>query len=93
MGAELPADWTDSDKAFGAGALGIVVIGIADHSILFTPDGVDWSIQSMPEAMVQDGGGRRPPTVAVGERSVVVLSWSGDIEAPIPSLWVGTLEP
>jgi hypothetical protein len=92
MAAELPAEWSESDKAIGAGSLGIVVVGSRD-AILFTRNGVDWSIQPMPDEMARDGGGRRVTTVAVGDRSVVVLSWSEDWDRPIPSLWLGTLEP
>ena len=83
MAAELPANWTDSDKAIGAGSLGIVVV--SEDAILFTPNGVDWSIQPMPDEMARDGGGRRATTVAIGERfsGRPVVVWDVGCTSPV----------
>jgi hypothetical protein len=84
-------------RATGAGSLGIVALG-TDDTVLYSPDGIDWSIAPVPEEMVADADSRTMPTVAVGERSVVALVWRDDWrdemnESRSPSLWLGTLEP
>jgi hypothetical protein len=91
MAAEMPARSTNP-ASIGVGPLGLVSLRYGDRKILYSPDGVEWSIVPMPEAMAEDGGGRRAASVAVGERSVLVLSWSRD-EIPVPSLWLGSAEP
>jgi hypothetical protein len=48
----------------------------------------------MPAAMVTVGD--RGPTIAVGDRSVLYLTWSGHRgagEVSVPSLWVGSVAP
>ncbi len=99
MAAELPAGWTGE---FGSGPLGLVSVHSADDSVasgndkvLFTPNGVDWTIQPMSAEMgAAAGPGRTPSTnVAVGKDSVVVLLWRGRLESAVPSLWVGTTAP
>ena len=101
MAAELPAAWRQLESerpntSFGTGPLGLVTAAMDDPRILFTRDGVDWDIQPMPAQMAADQ--TRPqsygdPIVVVGDRSVLVVLWSGTQEAMIPSLWRGTLEP
>ena len=105
MAAEIRAASKQNDpglnSAFGTGPLGLVtVMSSDDQEILLTRDGVDWDIQPMPAAMAADQtldfGPSRPgdgPIVAVGDRSVLVVLWSGSREAKIPSLWRGTFEP
>lgn len=73
------------DTATGTGPLGAVMVSNDNQEILVTRDGVDWDIQSMPAEMAADRGGRERTTVAVGERSVLVLVGG--------SLWLGTLQP
>jgi len=91
MASELPAG-PDSSAAFGTGSLGLVSIR-DERGILFTPNGVHWSIEPMPAEMAEVDTPGPASTVAVGDRSVLVLSWAGTREAPIPSLWLGILEP
>ncbi len=82
------------DNAIGTGPLGAAMVSIDSQEILVTRDGVDWDIQPMPADMAADGGVRRQATVAVGERSVLVLLWAGALSADqVPSLWLGTPEP
>ncbi len=70
------------------------MVSIDNQEILVTRDGIDWDIQPMPAEMAADGVGRRRATVAVGERSVLVLMWAGALTADqVPSLWLGTPEP
>jgi hypothetical protein len=86
-------------RTTGAGPLGIVSLG-ADDSILYSPDGIGWSISPMPEGMPADDYGRTTPTIAVGVHSVVVLLWREEIGGSSisptwtrsPSLWIGTPE-
>ena len=80
------------DRAIGTGPLGAVMASI--DKILVTRDGADWDIQQMPAEMAAVSGGRLAPTVAVGERSVLIMFWSGSYEEGyVPSLWRGTPEP
>ena len=94
MAAELPAAWKQANEdntRFGSGPLGLVTLGIGDDpEILFTRDGVAWDIQAMPAQMEADLGF---PDVIVGDRSVLVVTSSGLLDAGIPSLWLGTPEP
>jgi hypothetical protein len=89
MAAELPAGWPA--QAFGSGPLGLVSVNPDSGEVLFTNNGVDWTIQPMSEEMAAAAGpGRTPSTnVAVGRDSVVVLLWTGELESAVPSLWVG----
>jgi hypothetical protein len=75
------------------GSLGLVAVRFADQEVLVIRDGVEWDIQPMPAEMAADSGDGRSSTVAVGERSVVLLLWAGSERPRTPSLWVGTLEP
>ncbi len=93
MAAERAAATEESFAWFGTGSLGLVSVINTEREILFTRDGVDWKVQPMPSQMVTDTFTRREPAVAVGERSVLVLVWSGTREAPVPSLWLGTPKP
>ena len=93
MAAGLPASWTASEKAVGAGPLGLVTLGTTDRTILLTPDGVDWSLQAMPDGMVVAGGGALDGAVAVSDRSVVLLATADEGDVSGPALWLGTLEP
>jgi hypothetical protein len=82
------------DNAIGTGPLGAAMVSIDSQEILVTRDGIDWDIQPMPAEMAADGVGRFATTVAVGERSVLVLLWAGVLVADqVPSLWLGTPEP
>lgn len=93
MAAELPAAWKQAEgntEEFGMGPLGLVTARKDYAQILFTRDGAAWDIQAMPAEM--EAGGR-VNNVVVGERSVLVVLRSGTYEAPITSLWLGTLEP
>ena len=62
-----------------AGPLGLVAVQKDDHQkILFTRDGVDWDIQPMPAEMAADHTTFYGwPSVVVGDRSVLVVLWSG----------------
>ena len=94
MAAEIRAAWKQPEAGFGAGPLGLVTVLKDDQEILVTRDGVDWEIQSMPAAMAADSTlFYGTPNVAVGDRYVLVVMWSGTQEFRIPSLWLGTLEP
>lgn len=86
--SELGVTW----RPTGTGPLGIVSFG-TDDSILYSPDGMDWSISPMPEGMPPHADRRISPSIAVGERSVVVLLWKWEAdESHSPSLWLGTPE-
>ena len=78
-----------SHAAVDTGSLGLVSIGTSD--VLYTPDGSDWRVEAMPEAMYASGGGGQAPVIAVGDDSALALLWSGG-ESPVPSLWLGTPE-
>ena len=99
MAAELPPGWTASNASsgmFGSGPFGLVSVNVSAHVVLFTPNGVDWSVQPMSAEMAAVSGlSRTVPSwnVAVGKDSVIVLLWAGGPESRVPSLWVGTLEP
>ncbi len=93
MTTELPDTWTVSEKAIGAGPLGVVTVGIGDRTILFSPDGTEWSLQAMPDSMVVASRGRPDTNVAVGDDAVVVLARTGEGDASAPAIWLGTLEP
>jgi hypothetical protein len=97
MAADFPAQAEDGDPTytpFATGPLGLVSIRRASREVFITRDGVDWKLQPIPAAMVTESD--KEPTVAVGERSVLYLTWSGHFgagEAWVPSLWVGSVEP
>lgn len=94
MAAEVRAEWKQPQAGFGTGPFGLVTVLKDDGEILVTHDGVDWDIQPMPAQMAANSTlFYGTPNVAVGERSVVVVLWSGKQEARIPSLWVGTPKP
>jgi hypothetical protein len=94
MAAEIRAAWKQPEAGFGAGPLGMVTVLKDDGEILVTHDGVDWDIQSMPAEMAAGSTlFYGTPIVAVGERSVVVVMWSGTQEVRVPSVWVGTPKP
>ena len=99
MAGNLPPGWTASNPSFGSisfgsGPLGLVSVNVSTHEVLFTSNGVDWSVQAMSAEMAAVAGlSRTVPSwnIAVGRDSVMVLLWA---EGPrLPSLWVGTLEP
>lgn len=90
LASELPPAVLSSGQAVAAGPLGLVSVGITDS--LFLSGGDDWRVQALPEEMYASGGGRRPPTIAVGDDAVLVLMWSGG-ENPVPTLWRGTIQP
>lgn len=94
MAAEFPAPPWGSYAPLATGPLGLVSIRPESKEILFTRDGVDWKIQPMPAAMATFSS--IGPTIAVGDRSVLYLTWSGDYSAGeryVPSLWVGSAVP
>ena len=93
MAEQLPETWTASEKAIGAGPLGVVTVGIGDRTILFSRDGTEWSLQAMPDPMVMATRGRPDTNVAVGDDVVVVLARAGANDASGPAIWLGTLEP
>jgi hypothetical protein len=100
MAAELPTAPKEPNATFATGPLGLVTLSMETNEVLFTRDGVDWDLGPMPAAMAADQtldfGPSRPgdgPIVAVGDRSVLVVLWSGSREAKTPSLWRGTFEP
>jgi hypothetical protein len=94
MNADIAARSMDSTGTIGAGPLGIVSLRAVDHTVLYSPDGVEWSIAAMPDAMAEEVSGRPFGTVAVGGSSVVVLLWrEATPEHYVPSLWLGTVEP
>ncbi|HEX5591267.1 MAG TPA: hypothetical protein VFX65_13330 [Candidatus Limnocylindrales bacterium] len=94
MAAELPAHPQEDEVVLGTGPFGFVSLRLDRMEILVTRDGVDWELQPTPSAMDTDTD-RRVRTIAVGERSVLYLTWSGYFgEGPlVPHLWVGTVEP
>ena len=92
-GRERPGGLEATVAGFGTGPLGLVTVLKDDREILVTRDGIESDIQPMPAEMAADSTlFYDAPNVAVGDRSVVVLMWSGTHEARIPSLWVGTPE-
>jgi hypothetical protein len=101
MAAELPPGWTASNASFGSvsfgsGPFGLVSVNVSAHEVLFTPNGVDWSVQAMSAEMASIAALSRTVysgNIAVGKDSVVVLLWAGGRESGMPSLWVGTLQP
>jgi len=104
MGADLPPAPTEVDptfRPFATGPLGLVSIrrdggmGSLVMDSLVTRDGVDWKIQPLPSAMATSTD-HPGPTIAVGDLSVLYLTWSGhrgSAEVYVPSLWVGSVEP
>jgi hypothetical protein len=94
MAAKIRAAWKQPKAGFGTGPLGLVTVLKDDKEILVTRDGGDWDIQPMPAEMAADSTlFYGTPSVTVGDRSVLVVMWSGKQEARIPSLWLGTPEP
>ena len=95
MSAEIPTRSSDDLSDVSVGPLGIV--WFEPGEVLFSPDGIVWSIAALPDELVQGGD------VAVGERSVLVLTWSAAVysddgedrlvQEPVPSLWLGTVAP
>ena len=83
MAAEIPAPSKDPNAHISVGPLGLVSVRSGDRTILFTRDGVAWTMDPMPADMPAG-------TIAVGDRSVLVL---GNSEDHLPSLWLGTIEP
>jgi hypothetical protein len=94
MGADFPAPSEETYAPLATGPLGLVAIRLDSMEILVTRDGVEWKIQPMPAAMVTASASRLEPTIAVGDRSVLYLTWTGSYEEGyVPSLWVGSVEP
>jgi hypothetical protein len=93
MAADVPAPPQQGSVLLATGPLGLMSVRMDRKEILVTRDGADWKIQPMPAAMVTDSD--RLPTIAVGDRSVLCLTWSGYFgpDGYVPSLWVGSLEP
>ena len=76
------------------GTARLVRVSATAGEILVTRDGIDWSLQPMPADMSDDHTVDRAPGVAVGERSVLVMLWTGSYEEGyVPSLWRGSFEP
>ena len=75
------------------GPLGLVSIG--KGQVLISRDGIAYQIESIPPAMAQAAHGvNGGTTVAVGDRSVLVLRWATvDDFTRTPSLWLGTVAP
>ena len=98
MAADLPPPAEEQDPSFApfsTGPLGLVSTRLDSMEVLVTRDGSDWKIGSMPAAMRTEGYGPSP-TIAVGERSVLYLTWSGyrgEGEGRVPHLWVGSVVP
>ncbi len=98
MAADFPAPAREmsADVVLATGPLGLVSIRRDSLEVLVTRDGVDWKIGPMPAAMEPDSDYNLGPSVAVGDRSVLYLTWSGywgEGEGYIPHLWVGSVEP
>ena len=96
MAADFPTPGEGRDPSFApfaTGPLGLVSLRLDSLEALVTRDGSDWKIGSLPAAMLTQGDNRRP-NIAVGERSVLYLTWSGYFgEGPlVPHLWVGSVE-
>ncbi len=83
MAAEVPAPSKDADVSVDVGPLGLISVRFNERKILFTRDGVAWTLDPMP-ADLPEG------EVAVGEQSVLMLS---DRAGAPPSLWLGRVEP
>ena len=82
------------DPLVGTGPLGLVGV-YAPQKAVVSRDGSDLGISPLP---VQMGTGARNwwpgiPTLAVGDRSVLVLARDGEWPRFTWSLWLGTLEP
>ena len=98
MSADFPTPGEAQDPyaaPFETGPLGLVSFRLDSMEVLVTRDGSAWKIGSLPAAMLTEGDGPSP-TIAVGERSVLYLTWSGyrgEGEGHVPSLWVGSVEP
>jgi hypothetical protein len=98
MAADFPPPAEEQDPSFApfsTGPLGLVSTRLDSMEVLVTRDGSDWKVGSMPAAM-RTGGDGPSPTIAVGERSVLYLTWSGyrgEGEGHVPHLWVGSVEP
>jgi len=89
MVGNLPASMAQGHGAV-AGPLGLV--SIDRGQVLVTRDGNAYQIESIPEAMAHAAHGINGSTsVAVGDRSVLVLQWATvDESTRTPSLWLGT---
>lgn len=95
MDANLASPAERQDVSVGTGPLGLVSVMEGDKNVLVTRDGVDWDLRSMPGAMAAaQTGWRSNPTIAVGDRSVLVVLWARTgSEKEIPTLWLGTFGP
>ncbi len=83
MAAEVPAPSKDTYAGVNVGPLGLISVRFDDRKILFTRDGVAWTLDPMP-ADLPEG------EFAVGEQSVLMLS---NRAGAAPSLWLGRVEP
>jgi hypothetical protein len=82
----------DLQGTVATGPLGLVIVSLDDKKALVSRDGIDFAITPIPAKMA-DADGRNGPTVAVGDRTVLVLGWTPvDEFTRTPSLWLGTLE-
>jgi hypothetical protein len=93
MVANLPASMAQAFGTVATGPLGLVKI--AGGQVLVSRDGSTYQIESIPPAMAEATRGiNGGTTVAVGDRSVVVLRWATvDDFTRTPSLWLGTFAP
>ena len=80
----------------GTGPPGLVGLSVFAQKAVVSPDGSDLGISPLPAQM--GGSSSRNwwtgiPTLAVGDRSVLVLARDGEWPRSTWSLWLGTLEP
>jgi hypothetical protein len=84
-----------ADGTVATGPLGLVSIG--DGQVLFSRDGIDYKVGSIPPQMSDAANGRGKSTVvAVGDQTVLVLESepADEFESTwTSSLWLGTFEP
>ncbi len=97
--------WTSSGSAklpipaqvagtVATGPLGLVSVSLDDKKALVSRDGIDYKVSPIPTQMGDANSRRSGPTVAVGDRTVLVLAWTPlDEFTSTPSLWLGTFEP
>jgi hypothetical protein len=94
----IAADLPQTQLPFAVGPLGLVSVSMEDHEVFVSRDGIHFGLSPIPAQMMDAFKGRLwaqyAPQVAVGDRTVLDLEWFDDgINAPTPSLWLGTFQP
>jgi hypothetical protein len=77
----------------GVGPLGLVGLTNDNENAFVSRDGVGFGISPIPARMTVGNHSRGGPTVAVGDRTVLILETVRSDVFVSHSLWLGTLQP